>query len=200
MESSAMNTSTTPRRLAVLHETSKQTDLIDVRTPAEFREMHIEFARNVPLDRLDPKTIAAERSGQVGQPLYVICRSGSRGLQACEKLAAAGLNVVNVEGGTLAWEAAGLPVVRGKKTISLERQVRVAIGLVVLTSAALAAFVHPYWIGLAAFMGGGLIFSGITDFCGLALVLSRMPWNQIAGEFVKTGEEGESVCCRIGKT
>jgi hypothetical protein len=87
--------------------------------------------------------------------------------------------VITVEGGTLAWDAAGLPVVRGKKTASLERQVRIAIGIIVLASSLLAVFHHRYWIGLAAFMGAGLIFSAITDFCGLALILGRMPWNQV---------------------
>ena len=195
-----MTTSITPHRLAELHECSQSVDLIDVRTPAEYRELHVVFARNAPLDRLNPKAMAAERNGRANEALYVICRSGSRAKQACEQLRAVGLNVVNVEGGTLAWEAAGLPVVRGKKTISLERQVRIAIGLIVLASSLLAAFVHPYWIGLAAFMGGGLIFSGITDFCGLALVLGRMPWNQIPREANATNNEQTPTCCALRKT
>jgi rhodanese-related sulfurtransferase len=195
-----MTSSITPRQLAALHQSSKSVDLIDVRTPAEFREVHIDFARNVPLDRLDPKAMAAERNGRASQPLYLICRTGGRGKQACQKLAEAGLNVVNIEGGTLAWDAAGLPVVRGKKTISPERQVRIAIGLVVLASAALAALVHPYWICLAAFMGAGLIFSGITDFCGLALILGRMPWNQVGAESCETSDDHAGTCCSVRKT
>ena len=195
-----MTTSITPHRLAVLYQSSQPVDLIDVRTPVEYREVHVEFARNIPLDRLDPQAIAVQRNGRASDPLYVICRSGSRGNQACEKLAAAGLKVINVEGGTLAWEAAGLPVLRGKKTISLERQVRIAIGLIVLSSAGLAALVHPYWISLAAFMGGGLIFSGITDFCGLALLLGRMPWNQVKAEPRKTIDEQAATCCSVRRT
>jgi rhodanese-related sulfurtransferase len=195
-----MTSSITPRQLAALHRSSKSVDLIDVRTPAEYREVHIDFARSVPLDRLDPKAITAERNGHASQPLYLICRTGSRGKQACERLAEAGLNVVNIEGGTLAWDAAGLPVVRGQKTISLERQVRIAIGLVVLASAALAVLVHPYWIGLAAFMGVGLIFSGVTDFCGLALILARLPWNQVSGEPGETSDDHAPTCCSIRKT
>ena len=88
-------------------------------------------------------------------------------------------NVVNVDGGTQAWDQADLPVVRGKKMISLERQVRIAAGLLVLTSSLLGAFVSVYWIGLAAFVGAGLIFAGITDTCGMGLMLARMPWNQV---------------------
>jgi len=190
-----MTASIAPAELSQLRRAGGAVDLIDVRTPAEFREVHVDFARNVPLDRLDPKEIAAGRNGRASEPLYVICQSGSRGKQACGKLSAAGLNVVNVEGGTLAWVAAGLPVIRGKKAISLERQVRITIGALVLASSMLAAFVHPYWIGLAAFMGGGLIFSGITDFCGLALILARMPWNQVSAKAVETTDDHSPSCC-----
>jgi rhodanese-related sulfurtransferase len=112
--------------------------------------------------------------------VYFICRSGSRGRQACEKLSAAGYaNVANVEGGTQAWEAAGFPVVRGRKAVSLERQVRIAAGSLVLIGALLGAFVSPYWIVLPAFIGAGLVFSGITDTCGMGMVLAKMPWNQV---------------------
>lgn len=167
-----------PQELAQRYQRGEPIALIDVRTPAEYEEIHVTFARNVPLDRLDPQAIP---EGRNGQPLYVICRSGSRSKQACEKLAAAGLNVVSVEGGTLAWEAAGLPVVRGRKTISLERQVRIAAGALVLTGSVLALVLHPAWALLSAFVGAGLIFAGVTDRCGMALLLARMPWNQRGG-------------------
>lgn len=171
----------TARELESLCREGKAVDLIDVRTPVEFQEVHVQVARNVPLDRVDPKAIQANRQGDGSSPLYVICRSGSRGKQACEKLTAAGLtNVVNVEGGTMACVEAGVPVVRGKKAISLERQVRIAAGLLVLTGAALGYFVHPYWIGLSAFVGAGLTFAGITDTCGMGMMLARMPWNQVS--------------------
>lgn len=176
----AMNLSTvSPRRLAELCSEGKRLDLIDVRTPVEFREVHVEVARNVPLDQLDPAGLMQGRSGSADEPLYVICRSGSRGQQACEKFVKAGFpNVVNVEGGTLACIEAGLPVVRGKKAISLERQVRIAAGSLVLLGAVLGWFVHPALIGLSAFVGAGLVFAGITDTCGMGMILARMPWNQ----------------------
>lgn len=156
---------------------NKPVVLIDVRTPVEYEEVHAEGARSIPLDRLDPKTLASECMN--GECLYVICRSGSRGRQACEKLLAAGIsNVVNVEGGTQAWEQAGLPVIRGRKAISLERQVRIAAGLLVLLGVILGAFVHIAFIGLSAFIGAGLVFAGITDWCGMGMLLARMPWNR----------------------
>src|SRR5207245_8145316 len=113
-------------------------------------------------------------------PRYVRCRSGRRGRQACEKFLAAGFsNVVNDEGGTLAWAECGLPVVRGKKAISLERQVRIAAGLLVLLGALLGWLVHPALAALAALVGAGLVFAAITDTCGMGLLLARMPWHQV---------------------
>lgn len=168
-----------PRKLAELCSEGKKIDLIDVRTPIEFREVHVEIARNVPLDRLDPAALMQARNGNANEPLYVLCRSGSRGLQACERFLTAGFaNVVNIEGGTLACIEAGLPVVRGKKAISLERQVRIAAGLLVVLGALLGWLLHPGFIGLSAFVGAGLVFAGITDTCGMGMILARMPWNQ----------------------
>lgn len=177
----------TPQQLNALKAAGQDVDLIDVRTPVEFREVHVEFARNVPLDRLD-----AKQSGS-GRPLYVICRSGNRAKQACERLLSSGVtDVVNVEGGMLAWEQAGLPVIRGRKAISLERQVRIAAGTLVLVGSVLGAFVHPYWIGLAAFVGAGLVFAGVTDTCGMAMLLARMPWNQVRDRSAPANERENS--------
>jgi rhodanese-related sulfurtransferase len=180
-----------PQELAERCTKDKKIDLIDVRTPVEFREVHVEIARNFPLDQLDPAAVMQARNGSANEPLYVICRSGSRGQQACEKFLKAGFtNVVNIEGGTLACVEAGLPVVRGKKAISLERQVRIAAGLLVVTGSALGYFVHPYWIGLAAFVGAGLAFAGITDTCAMGMMLARMPWNQVAAPSLSSAAAG----------
>ena len=107
-------------------------------------------------------------------------------------LAAGYTNVINVAGGTSAWDEAGLPVVRGKKAMSLERQVRIAAGALVLIGSLLGAFVSPYWIGLAVFVGAGLVFAGITDTCGMGMLLSRMPWNQVAK--VSAPADSNSTC------
>ena len=76
-----------PHEFAELCQTGKKVDLIDVRTPVEFREVHVENARNVSLDRLDPVASMQARNGAADEPMYFICRSGSRGQQACEKVA-----------------------------------------------------------------------------------------------------------------
>jgi rhodanese-related sulfurtransferase len=172
-----------PREVEDLRRRGRAVELIDVRTPAEYGEVHAEPARLVPLDRLDPRAVMEARSGPKDEPLYTICRSGSRGRQACEAFHAAGFtNVVNVEGGTLAWEQAGLPVVRGKKSMSLERQVRIAAGSMVVLGTALGALVHPAFLGLPAFVGAGLVFAGVTDTCGMGMMLARLPWNRAEPE------------------
>jgi rhodanese-related sulfurtransferase len=169
----------TPEEIEALRRQGHSVELIDVRTPAEYWEVHAEPARLVPLNSLDTDAIMRARHGSPRDPLYAICRSGARGQQAAEKFRAAGYtNVVNVEGGTLAWERAGLPVVRGRKTMSLERQVRIAAGSLVVLGTALGAFVHPGFLGIPALAGAGLIFAGVTDTCGMGMLLARMPWNR----------------------
>ncbi|QDT93876.1 rhodanese-like domain-containing protein [Gimesia algae] len=157
----------------------KEVHLVDVRTPAEFREVHAPIAVNIPLDQLTAEQIKGLVNGNGADPVYLICQSGNRSSKGCQKLIDAGFdNVVSVEGGTKAWEAEGLPVNRGKKTISLERQVRIAAGFLVLTGAVLGMFVNPWFSGLSAFVGAGLMFAGITDTCGMAMILAKMPWNR----------------------
>lgn len=170
----------TPQRLHELQGQGRPVRLIDVRTPAEFRAIHVPFAINVPLESLDAASVAGMGNGASEDALYVICRSGNRSDKACAAIEAAGLsNVINVAGGTAAWEKAGYTVIRGKKAVSLERQVRIAAGGIVLVGAVLALTVHPYFAALSGLIGAGLVFSGVTDTCGMAMVLARMPWNQV---------------------
>ena len=171
-------TTISPNQLADLCRNGQGIELIDVRTPVEFREVHLDMAKNIPLDQLDPAQVMQARTS-TEPPLYVICRSGSRGQQACQKFLQAGFtNVVNVEGGTLACVEAGLPVTRGKTAMSLERQVRIAAGALVLIGLGLGTFSHEGWLGLAGIVGAGLVFAGITDTCGMGMMLARMPWNK----------------------
>lgn len=162
-----------------LIELGRQLHVVDVRTPPEFNRVHAVGARLMPLDELDPAAVAAGRNG-AGDAIYVICQSGGRAAKACQRLEQAGVAPVYcIEGGTAAWEKLGLPVERGgAKVISLERQVRIGAGSLVLLGAALAWAVHPAFLGLAAFIGAGLVFAGITDYCGMALLLGKMPWNR----------------------
>ena len=172
-----MTATITAQQLANLRSTGKPLELLDVRTAIEFQEAHVDFARNMPLDQLQADVIKSGRNRETNESLYVICRSGSRGRQACERLEAAGVNVVNVEGGTLAWEAAGLPIVRAtRRVVSLERQVRISAGSLVTAGVLLGASLHPAFY---AIVGIGLVFSGVTDWCGMAMLLAKMPWNRL---------------------
>jgi len=153
--------------------------LLDVRTPSEFAAVHARGARSMPLDSLDPAEVSA-LAGGANQPVYVICHSGARSAKACEALLAAGLhNVRSVEGGTTAWERAGLPVLRGSsRTLPLEQQARLGAGLVAFIGVTLTWFVHPYFLIVPTFVACGLMLSGLTGFCGMAIILSKMPWNR----------------------
>lgn len=168
----------TADELKGLLASGKHVQLIDVRTPAEYEEIHVQGARLIPLDQLDAKKVLSELAGH--GPLYVLCRSGNRARMACERLlAAGGSEIILVEGGTLACEKAGLPVVRGRRMLlSIEQQVRLVIGTSVLIFSLLGYFVHPAFVFGAALFGLGLIYVGLTNNCLLALILSRMPWNR----------------------
>ena len=149
--------------------------LIDVRTPAEYGSMHANGAVNHPMESLDIEKIPFSKE----QEIHVICQSGGRSMKVSQKLEAAGFTkIVNVEGGTSAWHAAGLPVMEGKKVMSLERQVRIAAGSLVVLGVAVGQFVHPGGFGLSAFIGAGLIFAGVTDTCGMGMIIAKMPWNR----------------------
>ncbi|HEY8749012.1 MAG TPA: rhodanese-like domain-containing protein [Tepidisphaeraceae bacterium] len=179
-----MTAQATPTTLSLVEcrrliDSGQRLDILDVRTPAEFARVHAVGAWLMPLDQLDAAVVSARRTGR-NDPVYVICQSGARAGKACQQLIKAGLSPVHsIEGGTAAWEQAGLPVERGQsKVISLERQVRIAAGSLVLVGIILAWAVHPAFMLLSGFVGAGLVFSGITDFCGMAILLGKMPWNR----------------------
>ena len=183
----------TPQELQNMICSGKAIELIDVRTPAEFRAVHVGCARNVPLDQLNPGALLARSPDE---PVYLICQMGGRGQKACEQLCAAGFtNVFNVAGGTAGCVEAGLPVVRGKNAVSLERQVRMAAGGLVLVGALLGYLVHPYWFILSAVIGAGLVFAGITDTCGMAMLLAKMPWNRVPSASSGAANVKSASCC-----
>lgn len=162
-----------------LAESGAHLRIVDVRTPVEFREAHLPGAENIPLDQLD----AALRDIPPNGPMYLLCRTGSRAQSACLRFADyEHLKPVVVEGGTEAWINAGYDVVRGKKAVSLERQVRIAAGSLVVLGVALSLAIHPAFIALSGFVGAGLVFAGITDTCAMGMLIARMPWNQLPNE------------------
>ncbi len=152
---------------------------IDVRTAAEFRALKLAGSRHLALDRIDAHSLSTAAAGTEG-PVYLLCASGRRAEQALERLALAEHEhrCVLVEGGLDACKAEGIVLEQGKGVISLERQVRIAAGSLVLTGVLIGTLIHPAGLALSAFVGAGLVFAGISDWCGMALLLARMPWNR----------------------
>ncbi len=169
-----------PTELQSVLQSDHTAQLLDVRTPSEHAQIHVPGVHLVPLQRLDGSELAASTGFLKAKPVYILCQSGGRAKQAAAKLEQSGFEkCCVVEGGTSAWAAAGLPVNRGSsQVISLERQVRIAAGLLVFSGVVLSQFVNPAFIWLSGFVGAGLIFAGATDWCGMGMLIARMPWNQ----------------------
>jgi rhodanese-related sulfurtransferase len=150
--------------------------VLDVRTPAEFENAHIAGAYNVPLDQLHEH--ASEVRTAPGA-VVLICQSGQRAQRAEAVLRAAGMaNMHVLDGGMKAWMAAALPVNRLRARVSLERQVRIAAGAIAAAGAIGALTVSPLFAIIPAAIGSGLVFSGVTDTCAMAMVLAKLPYNR----------------------
>lgn len=177
-----------PAALKELYDRNPEITVLDVRTPAEFQSIRASFAKSTPIEILNLKTLVKTGPISSGDTIYLFCAGGTRANMAAEKFIREGFeNVYVIEGGLNAWVAAGFPVIRqGRKVISVERQVRITAGSLIVLGVILGFKVNPAFFGLSAFVGCGLIFAGITDTCGMALVLARMPWNQASQEAPKT--------------
>ena len=172
----------------------EQVLLIDVRSPAEHAAVHVPGVVLMPMDRLDPQAIPRDRG-----TAYLLCQAGGRATRAAETLTAAGITSCVVSGGTSAWAAAGLPVTRGRGVISIERQVRIGAGSLVVIGVVLGLSVHPGLAGIAGFVGAGLVFAGISDWCGMGLLLAKAPWNQRAAPAAPAApaaaSQSQASCC-----
>ena len=151
-------------------------DFINVCTPAEYKEKHIKGVRSVPLDTLHSRIDELNKKKTV----YIHCRSGNRGRQAIEKLLSLGVTaeLVNVDGGLLAWEEAGHETGSHTNRLPLMRQVFIGAGGLVLGGVLLTHFVGYRFIVIPLFVSLGLLVSGFTGWCGMALILSKMSWNK----------------------
>lgn len=157
--------------------------VLDVRTDIEHRALSLRHAHiHVPLDQLDAASFMQRHGLDASQqPLYILCRGGTRAAKAARLFHAAGLTDVRViEGGILQCEACGVPLQAGR-VISLERQVRIAVGGLILAGMALGGFASPWFYILPVMCGAGLLQAGLTEWCGMALLLSRAPWNKRQG-------------------
>lgn len=152
--------------------------LVDIRPADEHAREHIAQAVNLPLEQLSAGHDALKQADAV----IFHCRSGNRtrfNAKALESCAACEAYVL--EGGLDAWKKAGLPVaVDAARPLELQRQVQIAAGSLIVLGTVLGAALSPWWLALSGFVGAGLVFAGISGFCGLARLLMKMPWNQRA--------------------
>ncbi|MGQ0540417.1 MAG: rhodanese-like domain-containing protein [Blastocatellia bacterium] len=152
------------------------TTIVDVRESAEYAGGRIAGAKLMPLDQIGIRHTELDHS----KPIYVMCRTGRRSVVAQKKLKALGfINVINVMGGFEAWKKEDLPYERDEKAPwAIERQVRFFAGLLVFTGVLLSLFLHPFFIVLSGLVGFGLTFTALIDWCGMGLLLAKMPWNR----------------------
>jgi len=160
-------------------ERSRGSLLLDVRSAAEFRAGHVREAVNLPLELVTAIRVGELRGGNPARKVVLLCASGRRATTAAERLTGSRLQLLVVSGGTLACAKAGLPIDKSQGgVISLERQVRIAAGGMVLIGVVLGTLVDPWFHALGGFVGAGLIVAGVTDWCGMGLLLARAPWNR----------------------
>jgi rhodanese-related sulfurtransferase len=167
---------------ATVHEINEllsdggECQVIDVREFSEFGSERIADAQLMPLSNFE------KHAGEIDhtKPVYLMCRTGRRATDAARRLAEKGFTDIHViEGGMLEWSRVGLPVVKGESRVwALERQVRFAAGLLVLTGIMLSVLVHTGFVWLSAFVGAGLVFAAVTDTCAMGMLIARMPWNK----------------------
>ncbi|WP_051901032.1 rhodanese-like domain-containing protein [Streptomyces aureus] len=166
----------TPAALQQLIKDGRGPRVLDVRTPGEFRTVHIPGSYNVPLDTL--REHRGELLAHLDEGVVLVCRSGARAAQAEQALAEAGLpNLRVLDGGMMAWEATGAPVNRGEARWDLERQVRLIAGSVVMVTGLVGVFVPgAHLIGTA--IGAGLTFAALSNTCAMGMLLSKLPYNR----------------------
>ena len=152
---------------------------VDVRSPAEYRSMRVQGAVNLPLNTISCADVQKLIGDKQNPAIILLCGKGGRARKAAEILQAGSFNLLVVEGGTNACVDADIPTEKGGAAmISIERQVRIGAGSLVCLGLLLGHFVHPNFYFLSVFIGAGLIFAGVTDWCGMGLLIARAPWNK----------------------
>lgn len=157
---------------------SSEAILIDVREPSEHQSESIAGSKLIPLSSFDKASLPTSCEGK---KIVIHCRKGGRGENACKKLLSElpNVEIYNLEGGIEAWKQSGFEVSSlGKRKLPLDRQVQLVIGILLIASSALGLTHSPLWLIATGIIGAGLTIAGLTGFCGLAMLLARLPYNQ----------------------
>lgn len=185
-------TEITAIELKAIEERKGRGQWVDVRSATEYAAGHLPGAFNIPMDQIEARLSDLRRD----LPVVLICQSGKRARMVAGLLQPWREDVVVLDGGTAAWTKAGFPIVSNTRTRwALERQVRLLAGSVVLVSAVLAVTLNPYWLYLSGFVGLGLTFAGLTDFCPMAILLCKMPWNRQSQCRAAISTANGGACC-----
>ncbi len=172
----------------ILQDGKVRTDfqLVDVRTPAEFGEVHVPGAFNVPLADVTSRLSELKAKSEQG-PIVLMCRTKNRIKLAYDQLNRFGVNNCHLlEGGIVAWKVAGHPVVQGERAISLEGQVRMVAGAMIVLGVILGVTVNPWFLAIPAGVGAGLFHAGYTDSCLMGTILAKLPFNRAKGPLMRT--------------
>lgn len=165
-----------PSDASSLLKQNPQAKILDVRSAMEFNQIHIEPSINIPIDMLSSKF---DELSQSKQSYLVLCHTGNRAAMAADMLIQSGIHSVKViQGGIINWQKEKLPVIKGQGGISLERQVRIIAGSLVLLGVILSFLLHGAFIFISVFVSCGLIFAGITDNCLMGILLMKLPYNK----------------------
>jgi len=165
-----------PRDASSLLEQDPQTKILDVRSTLEFSQVHIEHSLNIPIDMISAKI---NELSQSKQNYLVLCHTGNRAAMAADMLIQSGIHTVKVmEGGIIRWQKEKLPVIKGRGGMSLERQVRLIAGSLVLLGIMMSWLLHWAFIFVSVFVSSGLIYAGLTDNCLMGMLLMKLPYNK----------------------
>jgi rhodanese-related sulfurtransferase len=168
--------------------------LVDVRTPGEFRSTHIPNSLNLPLSSSDFESFKNSASG--AEKIVLICQSGARAKAASNELMLKNIAPLFIlSGGMNSWQQSGFDVIKGEGTISMERQVRIAAGLFVFLGSILSLIFSLNFIFIPIFIGAGLVFSGVTNTCGMARMLAVLPWNNPKSKSTTSCDSIKDKCC-----
>lgn len=181
-----------PEELRSQLSSAERVRVLDVRSAAEFATGHIPGAANIPMEQ-----VGARMPDIPAAPLVIVCEAGKRAEIVAGWLADENQDELSVlDGGTKAWRTAGYPLVScAPCRWTLERQVRLIAGIIVLLGTVLSVLVNAKWVYLAMFIGAGLTFAGATNICGMAILLAKMPWNSIRSSTVTQNTAATGNCC-----